>query len=32
MGKVIAAISPVVIEIGYSRDDDLLGVYAFSDE
>ena len=32
VGKVVAAISPAVIEIGYSRNDDLLGVHAFSDE
>ena len=32
IGKVVAAISPAVIEIGYSRNDDLLGAHAFSDE
>ena len=32
MGKVVAAISPAVIEIGYSRNDDLLGAHAVSNE
>ena len=32
IGKVVAAILPAGIEIGYSRNDDLLGAHAFSDE
>jgi hypothetical protein len=32
VGKVVRAISAAVIEIGYSRNDDLLGTDAFSDE
>jgi hypothetical protein len=32
VGKVVAAISLAVIEIGYSRNDDLLGACAFADE
>ena len=32
VGKVVGAISPAVIEIGYSRNDDLLRAHAFSNE
>src|SRR5713226_1165278 len=32
VGEVVDAISLAVIEIWYSRDDDLLGAHAFSDE
>ena len=32
IGEVVAAISPAVIEIWYSRYDNLLGAHAFSDE
>src|SRR4030043_55405 len=32
VGKLVGAISPAVIEIGYSRNDELLGARASSDE
>jgi hypothetical protein len=32
VGKIVAAILPAVIEIGYSRNDDFLGARASSDE
>ena len=32
VGKVVAAVSPAVIEIGDPRNDDLLGAYAFADK